>query len=242
MVKVESDEIDRIPKFPMLSEKGNVRKGFLKDEERDRLLQKATQKGLWLRAVTAVLSSYGWRKSEALEEVRVRMVDAKANTIELEETKNGDGRTVVMNAEVRPLILACMEGKQPDDYLFTKDGHPIGDYRKTWQAACIEAGLGKMVDVPSLKHPKYVGLLVHDLRRTGCRNNRRLVGEALAMKASGHRTASVFKRYDIVDLGDMQELARKQDEAARSKDVCEGFCEGSEIGASATEQKPQKVQ
>jgi site-specific recombinase XerD len=239
---LENDEISRIPKFPMLSEKGNVRKGFLTDGQRDRLLQETTQEGLWLRAVIAVLSSYGWRKGEALEEVRVRMVDVKANTIQLEETKNGDGRLVVMNAEVRPLILACMEGKQPDDFLFTRDGQPIREFRKTWQNVCIRAGLGKMVKVKNLKHPRYEGLLVHDLRRTGCRNNRRLVGEALAMKASGHRTAATFKRYDIVSLEDMQELARKQDEAARSKEVCEGFCEGSIVGGSAAEQNLQKVQ
>jgi len=51
---------------------------------------------------------------------------------------------------------------------------------------------------------KYDGLLVHDLRRSSVRNLRRLgFAEKIIMEISGHKTAQVFRRYDIVDESDL---------------------------------------
>jgi hypothetical protein len=48
----------------------------------------------------------------------------------------------------------------------------------------------------------YEGLIVHVLRRSGVRN---LVsaGENVAMKISGHKTASLFRRHRIVSPADV---------------------------------------
>jgi hypothetical protein len=64
----------------------------------------------------------------------------------------------------------------------------------------------------------YLGLLVHDLRRTGCRNLRRLgVHEKAIMKIGGWRTRSVFDRYNIVDEKDLADAAAKLDRKAQQR-------------------------
>ena len=61
----------------------------------------------WLRAMPTVAYSFGFRKAEMLG-LRVSQVDLRARTIQLHpgETKSGLGRTVVMTADVYPLVVS----------------------------------------------------------------------------------------------------------------------------------------
>ena len=93
---------------------------------------------------------------------------------------------------------------------------PIGDFRKSWNTACRDAGLGYGYKLSRAYVKKWggkhrAGPILHDFRRTAIRNMVRAgIPERVAMMISGHKTRSVFDRYNIVDNKDLQLAAQKQ--------------------------------
>jgi integrase len=201
-IALKAQRVKTLPYIALLEER-NVRKGFVRDDQYDALARETGKVGLWLRTMFELAYTYGWRKGE-LAGLRVSQVDLAERTVELNpgETKNDQGRVVVMTAKAWELLHSCIAGKTSDELVFTRsDGSAVRNFRRIWGRACHAAG------VPDL--------LFHDLRRSGIRNMRRQgIAEKVAMTISGHRTRSVFERYNIIDQADLKEAVARIEQGA----------------------------
>jgi integrase len=201
----EPQKVSRVPKFHrfIVSEKGNERRGFVEETEYRRLAGLAKEP--WLSGLLALAYTYGFRKAELLE-MKCSQVDLLNNTVCLYsgETKNDEGRIVYLTEECRLLVTELRKGKQPGDFLLTREsGAPVRDLRGTWTALTEKARLP--------------GLLLHDFRRSAVRNMiRRGVPQKTAREISGHKTDSVFNRYNIVSGADLQDAARRIETGAKA--------------------------
>jgi integrase len=157
-----------------------------------------------LRGLATFAYKTGWRIQEVCA-LTWAQVDLKAGIVRLEpgDTKNDDGRTVYLDEEVLEVFQAHDEKRRklgtalPWVFLNEDGTDRVKRFDKAWGSACKEAGIP--------------GRLFHDLRRTAVRNMVRAgVPERVAMMVSGHKTRSVFERYNIVSDADLRLAAEKQ--------------------------------
>jgi integrase len=202
---VEHERLTHVPRIQLLVEH-NTREGFLSP---------AT-----LEAVVAALPAHmqdatrfaylsGWRKGEVTT-LTWADVDRTAGLITLRRahSKNGEPRELPVTGGLAELIERRWQARTVtgpagmvtlSPLVFHRQGAPLGDFRKAWAKACTTA------QVP--------GKLFHDLRRSAIVNmDRAGVSQTVAMALSGHRTASVWRRYRIVSTTDLRAaMAQVQD-------------------------------
>jgi integrase len=190
-----------VPHIPKLKE-ANPRKGFFEHEEYKAVLAELPE---FYRGPVTFAYYTGWRQGEVLD-LQWSNVDLQENTVSLDAgtTKNEEGRVVYMTEELKGLLQAQWEERKDSGklspYVFANEGRTNRiiktRFNRAWRNACERAG--------------YPGKLFHDLRRTAVRNMVRAgIPERVAMMISGHKTRSVFDRYNIVDDKDLRQAAEK---------------------------------
>ena len=198
--------VDRVPHIPMLKE-NNVRTGFFEYNEFLALRDKCPE---YLKGFITFAHSSGWRFTE-ITGLTWKQVDLEKRIVWLEvgTTKNGEARTLYLDDELVKVLERQREIRKGREvitpYVFpNRDGNGrIKDIRGSWYKACEEAGIGRR--------------LFHDFRRTAVRNMVRSgTPEQVAMRVTGHKTRSVFDRYNITSDDDLRMAAQRQEEYRKS--------------------------
>lgn len=150
-------------------------------------------------------------------------LEGKAVRLRADQTKPGEPRIIPLGgpgADLYDMLVAQHErhaalcpkspwvffrqGSKHVDRQSPRRGQQVQDIRKGWKKAVESTGIDR---------------LFHDLRRTGVRNLVRAgVPEKVAMLISGHKTRSVFERYNIVDERDLHDAADKLYKHLHAKD------------------------
>ena len=198
--KCTPPKVETIPYFPMAAE-NNERQGFLNDDQyaavRDSLPD-------YLKPLFITGYFTGVRVGELLA-IRWGQVEWEQDCITLNsaETKSGYTRAIpILSGDMRTWLKWSEENANGGDFVFHNVGMPIKDFRGAWRTACIAAG------VPDLKF--------HDLRRTAVRNMRRAgVPQVVRMRITGHRTDSMERRYNIVDVEDIRSAKKLLENGAK---------------------------
>jgi integrase len=200
-------KVGQVAYIPMLKE-SNTRKGFFDHND---FLALRNALPAYLKPVITFAYYTGWRRAEILN-LTWDKVDLKEGVVRLDpgETKNNEARTLYLNEELlREMRLLHSKRRFGFPYVFHRDGHRIKDYRDAWRSACKKVGLQVRDEKTSKMIP---AKLFHDFRRTAVRNMVRAgVHERVAMAISGHKTRSVFDRYNIISQDDLKDATQKQE-------------------------------
>jgi integrase len=205
-------EIGPGPVMPRLKER--VREGFFERAEFEIITAKLPED---LQDFSRWGYFTGWRKSE-ISSLSWSELSMETRQLRLrgEFTKNDEPRMIPLMGELWEIIQRRWKARRyegengemilsPLVFFRLKGrgvpvaGAPVTEFRKAWKAACEAAGKPEA--------------LFHDFRRTAVRNMMRAgVDRRVAMLISGHKTESIFERYNITDERDLEDAVRKTQE------------------------------
>jgi integrase len=191
MLRLASHRLSRLPVIDM-PRVHNARQGFFEEADLQAVLPRLP---LHARNLVEFLYLTGWRVGEALR-LQWSDVDWKRQSVWLRDSKSREPRVFPFKYHARLEDVLRSQRRMVSDWeraegrlctaVFPWRGRPMQKLRRSWKRACRAAGLPDR--------------LVHDFRRTAVRNLIRAgVQQAIAMKITGHKTGSIFRRYLIVD-------------------------------------------
>jgi integrase len=208
---VRRSKLTTVPLITKLSEAGNAKQGFFEQADFEKVL---TYLPDYLQGAAQFAYVTGWRRSEVTG-LRWEWVDREAGTLTLPDSKNGRARVLALVGEVTEIVKAAESTRlveAPDgdvrisDYIFHRKGQALGDFKNAWHSALEAAGFSYQEKLPNGKTRTRYTRCFHDFRRTAARNLVRAgVREGVAMAVTGHKTRSVFDRYNISSADDVRE-------------------------------------
>jgi integrase len=189
---VHSGVLSTIPRFPARLDENPPRQGFF--EHAEYLAVRAHLPPDYQDVLDFGYHS-GWRLRE-ITRLSWAEIDLPGGVVRLspERSKTKLGRLLPVSPPLRDALSRRLRARRLDTPLVFHHhgGQPVRDWRYAWRRACRTAGLP--------------GKLFHDLRRTVARNLLRSgVPERVAMAITGHKTRSIFDRYNIVSETDLKQ-------------------------------------
>jgi len=186
---------DDIPYFPLFRDLKNQRWIKLDKKEFERLRTALPEH---LQAPVRLAYLDGLRREEIFG-LKWSDVDWDANVIRLQGkvTKSGEPRVTPMVGPVLADLKALYPKRTPGlGFVFEKDGARIRSFRKAWASAIKRAKL------PVEKQ----AFVFHGLRYCAVSNLTSAgMPQVLAQRITGHKTASMWKRYNISSEADVAE-------------------------------------
>ena len=202
---IRRGQLDRIPLFPKRLEENPPRDGFFEHEEYLKVRQRLPAA---FQDVLDFAYFSGWRRNEILG-LTWDEVDADAGIIRLtpRRSKTKTGRLLPISAPLGQVLIRRQKRRRPESPLvFHRDGVTVRAWATALRDACRKA------NVPHR--------LLHDCRRTAARNLIRAgVPERVAMLLTGHKTRSVFDRYNIVNERELLTAGERLAEYVAQKSV-----------------------
>ncbi len=194
-MKANPPKLHFVPRFPSLTE-NNARQGFFERAEFNAVMAKLEDQD-----VNDFCEWFFYTGMRPGETKALSWADFSKDTwsirLQGKDAKTGKPRSIALAGPLRAIIERRIQARRLDcPFIFHRKGSRLGEFRKTWKAACEAANLP--------------GKLVYDFRRTAVRNMSKAgVPRTVAMKISGHKTEAVFERYNISDEEDIREAVTK---------------------------------
>jgi integrase len=192
--KISNNPIASVKMLP----EHNIRERVLTDEEFERLLKAAPEH---IKPIL-IVAFYEPMRFEEIILLKWTELDLKNEPgfIRLPASRvkgKKKGRVIPMHPRVKD-ILSSLPSRFKGGRVFHKRGKSFYDFRKSFNQAKRDADIDDF--------------LFHDFRHCAVTNLRRAGNDiATIMKISGHKTLSMFQRYNLVDEKDISEVVWKTD-------------------------------
>jgi integrase len=202
---VREGRLQRRPYIRSLPEP-NARRGFFEKDEYERIVAELSPP---VDDIARFAYICGWRREE-IRTLRWENVDRENREVRLYDSKNGEGRALALDDEAWKLFAKLWvkrrytrrDGTEAESQVvFHRNGKPVTGsvFWRAWKDARERA------NIPDK--------LFHDFRRTAARNMIRAgVAQTVAMSITGHKTDSMFRRYNVSSNGDQRDAMRRQRE------------------------------